>query len=260
LSSEGTKGTRTRLYLIRHGEAVSNVEPIIGGMRGDTGLTPRGMEQAGRLRDRLAATGEIAADVLIASTLSRARQTAETIAPALGVPITWDDEVHEMRPGEADGMSWNDYAERFGIPDFEQEPFRPLAPGGESWATFMLRVASSLDRISKEYAGKTVVVVCHGGVIDGSFLYFFGVNILPRPGVEFYTRNTSITQWERHERVDRSPRWRLVRYNDDAHLDGMPPRPPRDWEAPSTGSVDDADDGDGADSAVPLPTEEPIDE
>ena len=33
----------THLYLIRHGEAVSNVEPIIGGMRGDTGLSPLGV-------------------------------------------------------------------------------------------------------------------------------------------------------------------------------------------------------------------------
>ena len=32
----------TDLYLIRHGEAVANVEPIIGGMRGDVGLTELG--------------------------------------------------------------------------------------------------------------------------------------------------------------------------------------------------------------------------
>jgi len=43
---------QTHLYLIRHGEAVSNVEPIIGGLRGDGGLTPRGVAQATRLRDR----------------------------------------------------------------------------------------------------------------------------------------------------------------------------------------------------------------
>ncbi|HYB37300.1 MAG TPA: histidine phosphatase family protein [Mycobacterium sp.] len=41
----------TELYLIRHGESVANVEPIIAGMRGDMGLTDRGREQ-GRLLDR----------------------------------------------------------------------------------------------------------------------------------------------------------------------------------------------------------------
>ncbi|WP_198925277.1 histidine phosphatase family protein [Dictyobacter vulcani] len=54
----------THLYLIRHGEAMSAVERFVG----DGGLSPLGILQAQRLRDRLAATKEIAADVLIAST------------------------------------------------------------------------------------------------------------------------------------------------------------------------------------------------
>ena len=47
----------THLYLIRHSRAVANVENILAGMRSDTGLTPLGVTQAERLRDRLAATG-----------------------------------------------------------------------------------------------------------------------------------------------------------------------------------------------------------
>ncbi|NCC33746.1 MAG: histidine phosphatase family protein, partial [Chloroflexia bacterium] len=94
----------TQLYLIRHGEAWANVQPILAGMQGDKGLTPRGVKQAERLRDRLA-HGELQADVLIASTLPRARQTAEIIQPALGLPIILDDEVQELRLGEADGMT-----------------------------------------------------------------------------------------------------------------------------------------------------------
>ena len=77
----------THLYLIRHGESVANVQPIVAGMRGDVGLTERGVAQADRLRERLA-QGEIAADVLIASTLPRARQTAEIIAPALAYRLS----------------------------------------------------------------------------------------------------------------------------------------------------------------------------
>ncbi len=57
----------TNLYLIRHGEAHVNVNPggPIGGMKGDAGLTDLGRKQAERLRDRLAASGEIQADVFI---------------------------------------------------------------------------------------------------------------------------------------------------------------------------------------------------
>ncbi len=244
---------QTHLYLIRHGEAVSNVEPIIGGLRGDGGLTPRGVAQATRLRDRLAATGEIEADVLIASTFPRARQTAEIIAPALGLPIVWDPEVQEMRPGEADGLTLDQFRERYGAPDFEKDPFRPLAPEGESWATFYFRCAAAFDRIAREHEGRRVVIVCHGGVIDNSFLYFCGVNPLPRPDIEFYTRNTSITHWEHFARADRSPRWRLRRYNDAAHLHDIPVAEPPDWRDVATSTMQG--EGEGGPS-VPLPTEE----
>ena len=164
----------TRLYLIRHGQAYSNVRPfgVVAGMRGDKGLTPLGRTQAERLRDRLLATGEITADVLISSTLPRARQTAEIIAPALSLPISFDDEAQEQSVGDFDGMPWEEVESQ--IPDNRQEPFRPFGPHGENWGQFVLRVGTTLDRILHENDGKTIVIVCHGGVIDASFLVFFG--------------------------------------------------------------------------------------
>ncbi len=204
----------TQLYLIRHAEAIAAVENTIG----DTGLTPLGITQAEHLRDRLAATHEIAADVLIASTFLRAKQTAEIIAPALGLPIIWDDEVQEMRPGEAANMSVEEAQAKFGRTDFEKTPFQQVAPGGENWGQFLLRVGTALDRITRQHADKTIVIVCHGGIIDSSFLYFFNIGTLQMPPVRFYTHNTSITHWQKKPFYNRSPHWRLVKYNDDMHL------------------------------------------
>ena len=217
----------THLYLIRHAEAVAAVQGIIG----DTGLTPLGITQAEHLRDRLAATGEIAADVLIASTFLRAKQTAEIIAPALGLPIVWDDEVQELRPGEADGMRIKEVWEKFGEVDFEQNPFQQVAPGGENWGQFMLRVGTALNRIIRQYDGKTIVVVCHGGVIDGSFLYFFKMGALHVPPLRFYTHNTSITHWQKEAFYERPPHWRLIKYNDDMHLRDIGSQTRIPWEA-----------------------------
>lgn len=214
---------QTTIYLIRHGEAHCNVNPggPTAGIMGDLGLTELGRRQAERLRDRLA-SGEIAADVLIASTLPRARQTAEILAPALDLPITFDDEVQEMRVGEADGMLWTEMQARYGVPNYRKDPYRPLAPGGENWGQFVLRVGTALDRIAREHEGKTVVVVTHGGFIDASFLVHFGIGTLVQPPFELYTYNTAITQWERHAHDDDGTnglaRWRLVRYNDDMHV------------------------------------------
>ncbi len=230
----------THLYLIRHGEAWGNVQPILAGMNGDKGLTPRGVAQAERLRDRLARR-ELKVDVLIASTLPRARQTAEIIQPALDLPIIMDDEVQELMIGEADGMSNQEAWAKFGQPDFDAQPLRRIAPGGESWPEFMLRVGRALNRISDEHAGKSIMVVCHGGVIDGSFIHFFQMPSMVLPPTDFHTRNTSITHWERLSRRGREM-WRLNSYNDINHLADIGATESLRWE--------------DTHPAAPVPTEE----
>ncbi len=240
----------THLYLVRHGEAVSNVKPILAGMRGDSGLTPRGIRQAELLRDRLAATREIVADIFISSTLPRARQTAEIIAPALDLPLILDDEVQELRLGEADGLHTEEAWAKYGRPDFENFPLRPIAPGGESWGSFMLRVGSAFSRITREHQGKTIVIVCHGGIIDGSFIYFFQKPSLILPIAEFHTHNTSITHWDFHTRGERG-RWRLRKYNDIVHLNGLEVRDSLRWE-----EVRPRPNGEEGHSSAPLPTEQ----
>jgi probable phosphoglycerate mutase len=150
-------------------------------------------------------------------------------------------------------------AERYGLPDFETDPFRPFAPGGESWAQFLLRVGAALNRIANEHAGKHVVVVCHGGIIDGSMLCFFGISTqIVDYRIEFSTHNTAITHWERVTRTgpgwEMHPgtptRWRLAGYNDIAHLREIGARTQAPWSefkrAPATGEER---------PSVPLPTE-----
>lgn len=242
----------SHLYLIRHGEAFANVENILAGMRTDVGLTPLGVTQAKRLRDRLAATGEIVADALIASTLPRAMQTAEIVAPALGLDIIPDDDVQELRVGEADGLRVSEYIERYGsFRSFREEPYYPLAPGGESWGSFVTRAGAALHRIAREYEGKTVVVISHGGVVDASLLIGLGmVAIAPAVG-QFHTHNTSITEWERGLLTEAShtQRWRLIRYNDDLHTRDIGAAERFQWTRVSAVHPE-------GEPAAPLPTEE----
>lgn len=220
------------LYLIRHGEAEVNVRHVVGGMRGDTGLTGRGVVQAERLRDRLSATGEIHAEVLLSSPLPRARQTAEILAPALGLPVALDEELVEIDPGEADGMPLMDAVTRFGIPDFAREPSRPLCPGGESWTTFQARVSALLERLGREHEGRSVVAVTHGGVIDGSFVHYLRTGYVSFPGSQLATRHTAITHWKKSEGPGGpSGGYRLVVFNDSMHLRDMDREQRIPWEA-----------------------------
>ncbi len=227
----------TSLYLIRHGEALGAVHDIIG----DTALSPLGILQAERLRDRLAATGEIAAEVLISSTFIRARQTAEIIAPSLGLPIVFDDEVQELRDGLAEGMHVEEFRAKYGEANFRETPFRQVAPGGENWGQFVLRAVTALNRIIHQYEGKTIVVVCHGGIIGVSFLYFFGIGTLQYPQAGFNTDNTSITHWAKRSFIGRPTRWRLMCYNDDMHLRDIRSTARIPWQAISATPAEGAE-------------------
>ncbi len=236
----------TDLYLIRHGEALGAILDIIG----DTELSPLGRLQAERLRDRLAATGEIDADVLISSTFKRARQTAEIIAPALELPILFDDEVQELRDGVAEGMPLEEYRAKYGEVNFRETPFRQVAPAGENWGQFVLRVSSAFDRIAREHEGKTIVIVCHGGVVAISFLYFLGMSSIQYPIAGFDTDNTSITHWAKRSFNGRPARWRLKCYNDDMHLRDIRSTTRIPWEAISAMPAEGAEQ-----PAVPLEEE-----
>ncbi len=214
----------TRLVLIRHGEAVCNVSGVCGGRLGCDGLTGLGRRQVEALRDRLLVTGELAgADALYASVLPRAVETAELLAPALGavaagrrastLEVLTECGLCELHPGEADGLTWSEFTERFGPLDWDADPWRPIAPGGESWAGFVNRVAGALDGIVSDRAGQLVVVACHAGVIEASILAKLAVaGGLEGTRLQLRTGHASMTSWE----VD-AGRWRLLGYNDVAH-------------------------------------------
>jgi 2,3-bisphosphoglycerate-dependent phosphoglycerate mutase len=206
-----------RLAVIRHGEAVSNVEDLIGGHDGCRGLTARGVRQCEALAERLRATGELDRPAAVyTSVLPRAIESAAIIAPALGVDVVEQRcSLCEQHPGEADGISWAEFTrryERISLPG--SDPEIPLSPGGESWIDFLDRASAGLLEVAARHAGELVVVVAHGGVIAASMIRFLG---LPDhgSGAQLHAENTSITEW-----VRTGQRWRLVRFNDVAHLGG----------------------------------------
>lgn len=203
----------THVWLIRHAEAVVNVERLVAGPRNDRGLTPRGVAQAEALRARLQAAREFTPDVLVSSTLPRALETARLIAPAFGLDVATDDGLCEMQPGEAEGLTFDECEARFGPYD----PARPISPGGETWQAFVRRVGRTLGRLTREQAGRTLLLVAHGWVIEASFVHFFGLPNTRVPRLEFQVTHTSLTHWYERQRPT-GPRFYLGRYNDAAHL------------------------------------------
>jgi probable phosphoglycerate mutase len=208
----------TDLYLIRHGQSVANVTPVVGGMRGDVGLTELGRQQARLLAERLR-NQEFGADILYTSTLPRARQTTEFVAAALNLPAVGDDNLQELRPGEADGLSHEEWRARYppasdGSPP---DPFELFSPGGESWATFLARAGAALSQLITRHEGERVVAVTHGGVVEASFYLALGLGPTS-VRTTFATTNSSITHWEHQPSPTGHRAWRLVAFNDARHL------------------------------------------
>lgn len=218
----------TRVLLVRHGESRSSVDRAIGGPRSCGGLSDLGRRQSAALADRLTRTGEAGDDVaLYASHYRRAVETAELLAPALGdVEVRVDDRFGEHDPGpDCDGLTFDEFVERHGMPDWDADPYAVTFPGGETMAEMHYRVGVGLHEVTRQHAGGTIVVCCHGGVVDAAMRLALRAPIVG--DFELYTTNTSITELL----LVRAGRWRLQRYNDASHLADLPvatPRPHRE--------------------------------
>jgi len=210
----------THLYFIRHAQAHGVVDTISL----NAGLSSLGIKQAERLRDRLVSSREIQADVLLSSTLNCARETAGIIAPAFHLLPIFDQALEEMSIGNLEGLSVDVADERFGSFSPDDEPFHKLGRTGESWADFTFRACQAIDRLTREFSGRTVIIVTHSRFIECSFTYFMGLTSFKQLPIVLRTQHTSITHWEQgyfpgYERD--YLQWCLQSYNDHAHLDHL---------------------------------------
>ena len=208
--------SNTRLVLVRHGESRATVDRFFGGARTCLGLTEHGRSQAALLRDRLIAGTEFAATAVFSSHLPRAIETAQIVLPALGsLPLSVDPGWAEHDPGpRIDGMKYDDFVAQYGVPHLDRDPHDEIFPGGETIAQFQERVMSTLRRTVVENESGTIVVFCHGGVVDAVMRNT--LHMRPTGSFELFTNNCSITELVHL----RGTRWQLIRYNDTAHLPG----------------------------------------
>lgn len=161
------KRTPATLLLIRHGETAWNAEHRIQGSL-DIPLSATGIWQAGRLAERLAAE---CIDAVYASDLARAWLTAEPIAARLGLELRADIRLRERSFGIFEGHTLEEIAARWPA-EFaawrERDPAWAM-PAGESGAAFIERVNAALHDIACAWAGATVAIVAHGGVLDVAY-------------------------------------------------------------------------------------------
>jgi probable phosphoglycerate mutase len=123
-----------------------------------------------------------------------------------------NDELCELFPGDADGLSWAQYQQQYGEVDLASSPNTPFAPNGESWNQFVQRVQTTLTTLHQTYGDHNIVAVTHAGFIVVSFILLFEMPFFNRRA-EIHPAYASITEWHVVDNV-----WQLVRFNDTSHL------------------------------------------
>ncbi|WP_238183180.1 histidine phosphatase family protein [Methylobacterium trifolii] len=155
------------IYFIRHGQTDWNAEGRLQGQR-DIALNALGLRQAGMAADRLRAlAGDALAEAdFMASPLSRARQTMETLRARLDLPpedYRTDPRLQEINFGAWEGLTWAEIRRKdpggAAARDRNRWHYQPSGAGAESYAMLTERVAPVIDGLTR-----TTVVVAHGGV------------------------------------------------------------------------------------------------
>ena len=149
----------TLLTLVRHGETDWNRDRRI------QGSTDIPLNETGRAQAKAAAAG-LRGDIIVASDLSRARETAEIIAAELELPAPrLYPGLRERAYGDAEGVDAADFIRRWG--DWRTAE----VPGAEPWPHLRERGLRALAQVVRDArsvtapAAASVIVVTHGALI-----------------------------------------------------------------------------------------------
>ena len=213
-----------RLHFVRHGESLANEADKAGRERPADwdGLSERGWEQARALGRRLAEQG---IEVIVASTMRRAQETAQGINEVLGLEIETDPDLHELTQSDAFYGSRGDFGDTASLNWMPSAARDHAEPGAESFEQMLGRVRRVRDRMEARAGDERILLVSHYGFIH----FFLGLALFddafgPEHLIPLWYAghaNTGITLFERRNRrmdgIDFDG-WHLTTWNDQGHL------------------------------------------
>ena len=169
----------TIIYLIRHAETaqengIRNTNENSQIINEKEILSVQGEEQSKKLSKH---TELKSIDVIWSSSFVRAKATAKYIANANKLPINLDSNLNERKLGNLKELGEFMKDKKTRDPSQEQLLDRKFKTSdGESAEDTRQRMTGFFDRILKEYKGKKIVVVSHGGSIKFFLLNWCNVN------------------------------------------------------------------------------------
>ena len=174
-----------QITLMRHGRSRADDEEVHEG-RYDSPLTDVGRSQV-RLRAEEWKRSGVTFDLIVASTLIRASESAQIVGEVLDVPVEYDPDWMERDNGPLAGLPFEVARERYPKTDFANpfEPFVASTGEGESGWDLMGRGVKALQSVVRRDRRSTLVVA-HGGILNAAMYCILGVPPSPRnTGVSF---------------------------------------------------------------------------
>lgn len=203
-----------KFYFVRHGESSGNAERLH--QNRNTELSESGKSQAKTLSNRFKT---IPVDLIISSPYERAKKTAEIINLELQKPLEISELFRERkRPTEIEGLTYDDpqavliknqIINNFHNPDFRHSD-------EETFFDLKNRAKEVLSFLEKQPV-ENILVVTHGDFLRFILgVIIFEEDFKPNQAIKMSEallgNNTGITLCEFKDR------WRVITWNDHAHL------------------------------------------
>jgi broad specificity phosphatase PhoE len=146
---------------MRHGQTAASMRGVYSS-RPDVQLTETGRDQAHRAADRLR---DADLDAIRASPFDRARETADAVGGATGVPVMLDERLREIAYGPFEGFNRAEAEERLGAiyTDWRRRPFGAEPPGMEPLEEALARARSAVEEAID--GSSRPLLVAHQGIL-----------------------------------------------------------------------------------------------
>ena len=207
------------IYFIRHGESEGNIGPVR--QDGFSSLSEVGRGQASFMADRCA---NLPIDILVASTMTRAQETASIIVEKIEKEILSSDLFIERRRPSVQTGKPKDNAEALGV---DREIWNNFGSTGyrhsdeENFEDLRDRARQALEFLAGR-SEENIAVVTHGFFMHIVLAYVVFRERLTGKECELFMRtfhmeNTGLTIIK-YDGSDKEPPWRVWTWNDYAHL------------------------------------------
>ncbi len=201
----------TRMYIVRHCEAMGNVKRIFQGST-DLDISELGSIQLEFLSKRFK---DVHLDRVFSSPLIRAQKTGKAIIGNKALPLEIEKGLIELHGGVVEGRPFAEcFNSIYGLADAWDNHPQDFAPqGGESMRNAYERIWRTVKNIATENKGKTVACATHGGVIRCLVCRLLKNDIRELKNTP-WSENTAVTLIE----FDDNLKPNVVFFNDVSHL------------------------------------------